>query len=73
MKDLMTMQVIEGSHKLLGEIEKGIERWRSKILKEIFESSRNIFHEDAGFMRKVIMLEVSYYVFMVHFGKNCNL
>jgi hypothetical protein len=73
MKDFMAVQVVQGSHKLLGEVEESIEGRRAEILVEVLEGSRHIFHEYTGLVRKVIVLEVSYYVFMVHLGEDSDL
>lgn len=70
MKDLMAMKIVEGGHKLLCKIEKSIYWWRSEIFIKVFESPWNVFHEDASLVRKMVVLEVSYYVFMMHFGEN---
>lgn len=58
---------------MLCKVEKSVYWWRSEVFIEIFESAWNVLHEDASLVRKVVVLEVPYYVFMMHFGKNCYL
>lgn len=51
----MFMEVIKRSDELPREVQIGLKRRRTEILVEVFESARDVLHEDAGFFLKMVV------------------